>query len=180
MSLQILQFVRAKRGPRSGWVYGYVSDVGQPIKGVAEWEWIEVRYHTGIKPTTELFALNQVQAISDETFDIKTEGQTALHSRYWDDKEKADKERAPKMPKRPNLRAITVRESRTSGPYGYDLRMQTDHKPLGVFLVPVSYDYYVDSRGLDHDQWLASMRKRFTFVPSTKRGDLVTIHRGKD
>ncbi len=96
-TLSVLQFVRAKRGPRSGWVYGYISDVGQPIDGVAEWEWIEVRYHNGIKPTTELFAPNQVQGIDDEMFDVKTEGQTALHSRYWDDKEKARQSATPSI-----------------------------------------------------------------------------------
>jgi hypothetical protein len=87
--LSILQFVRAKRSPDSPWVYGYVSDIGQRIAGVAEWEWIEVRYDNGIKPVTELFAPEQVEDISEALFVNKTRGQTALHSRYNDDKEAA-------------------------------------------------------------------------------------------
>ncbi len=81
--------------------------------------------------------------------------------------------------RKPKLRVIFVRESRTSGPYGYELRMQTDHTDLGAFLVPESYDYYEDQRNKDHDEWLASMRKRFTFIPADKRAGIVTIHRAR-
>lgn len=85
--------------------------------------------------------------------------------------------KTPTPPSRPKLRALFVRQSRTSGPYGYELRMQTDHTNLGVFLVPKSYDYYEDQRGKDRNEWLTSMHKRFAFIPANKQAGIVTIQR---
>lgn len=164
MSLSVLDFVRAKRGPRSKWVYGYVSDVGQPIDGVADWEWIEVQYHNGIKPTTELFAPNQVRAISEEVFDVKTKGQTALHSRYWDDKEKRDKW----LVANPTTHvALVVTDEVCSPRSDYDSGNDWSTKIVGVFLVPKGFDRSADRRkvSLDDKVWLKSLRARFTCIP---------------
>jgi hypothetical protein len=82
--------------------------------------------------------------------------------------------------KRPRLRALFIQESRTTGPHGYELRMQTNYTNVGAFLVPESYDYHTDSRYKDKDEWLASMHKRFTFVPADKQAGIVTISRNRE
>jgi hypothetical protein len=94
--------------------------------------------------------------------------------------------RRPSKPSLVGFRVLFVRESRTTGPHGYELRMHTSHTDVGAFLIPESYDYYADACGSGKDgrrgkdEWLASMHKRFTFVPADKQAGIVTISRDRE
>lgn len=80
-TLSILSFVKVQCGLKTRhWVYGYVADM---VPGL-----VTICYDMGIKPVNETFDSHEVVTVSEKTFWSKTKGQTALHSQYWDAKER--------------------------------------------------------------------------------------------
>lgn len=96
-TLSILSFVKARRGPKARWVYGYVAD--------SYGSFVSVRHDSGIKPVTDVFPRGNIESISEDTFWSKTEGSTALHSQYWDAKKRnVHDPRVESSPERHDLR----------------------------------------------------------------------------
>lgn len=80
------------------------------------------------------------------------------------------KTRTKRSPVLFNPRALPVEQLSYVPKGGYDVGNDTVHTLIGVFLVPKDFDQYTDARGLSSDEWLKTLKARFTFIPPASGG----------